>query len=91
VSADPCGVQHVQVSIDALVTAEVLPLWRAVLGYQTVGDEDILDPHRCRPPFTAQQTDAPRPQHNRIHIDVYVPRDQAEARIAAALATAAIS
>lgn len=52
VSADPSGVQHVQVSIDALVTAEVLPFWRAVLGYQTVGDEDVLDPHRCGPPFT---------------------------------------
>jgi 4a-hydroxytetrahydrobiopterin dehydratase len=86
VSADPFGVQHVQVAIDALVTAEVRPFWRAVLGYQTVGDEDLLDPHRCGPPFTFQQMDAPRPQRNRIHIDVYLPRDQAEARIAAALA-----
>jgi len=86
VSADPSGVQHVQVSIGALVIAEVLPFWRAVLGYQPVGDEDVLDPHRCRPPLTFQQMDAPRPQRNRIHIDVYVPRDQAEARIAAALA-----
>jgi 4a-hydroxytetrahydrobiopterin dehydratase len=30
--------------------------------------------------------DAPRPQRNRIHIDVTVPHDQAEARVAAALA-----
>ena len=30
--------------------------------------------------------DAARPQRNRIHIDVSVPRDQAETRIAAALA-----
>jgi 4a-hydroxytetrahydrobiopterin dehydratase len=86
VSADPSGVQHVQVTIDALVTAELRPFWRAVLGYQTVGDEDVLDPHRCGPPFSFQQMDAPRPQRNRIHIDVYLPRDQAEARIAAALA-----
>jgi 4a-hydroxytetrahydrobiopterin dehydratase len=86
VSADPSGVQHVQVSIDALVTADLLPFWRAVLAYQEIGGEDLLDPHRCGPPFTFQQMDAPRPQRNRIHIDVYVPRDQAEARIAAALA-----
>jgi 4a-hydroxytetrahydrobiopterin dehydratase len=86
VPADPSGVQHVQISIDALVTTEVLPFWRAVLGYQAVGDEDVLDSHRSGPPFTFQQMDAPRPQRNRIHIDVYVPRDQAEARIAAALA-----
>jgi 4a-hydroxytetrahydrobiopterin dehydratase len=30
--------------------------------------------------------DAPRPQRNRIHIDVFVPHDQAEARVAAAIA-----
>jgi 4a-hydroxytetrahydrobiopterin dehydratase len=86
VRADPAVVQHVQISIDALVTADVRPFWRAVLGYQLVGDEDVLDPHRGGPPVTFQQMDAPRPQRNRIHVDVYVPRDQVEARIAAALA-----
>jgi 4a-hydroxytetrahydrobiopterin dehydratase len=30
--------------------------------------------------------DAPRPQRNRMHIDIYVPRDQVEARVAAGLA-----
>jgi 4a-hydroxytetrahydrobiopterin dehydratase len=86
VAADPSTVQHVQVAIDALVTAEVRPFWRAVLGYDTVGEEDLLDPHRRGPSFWFQQMDAPRPQRNRIHIDVYVPRDQADARLAAALA-----
>jgi 4a-hydroxytetrahydrobiopterin dehydratase len=37
-------------------------------------------------PFWFQVMDAPRPQRNRIHIDVYVPADQAEARVKAALA-----
>src|SRR5262245_27683796 len=86
VPADPSAVQHVQVAIDALVTAEVRPFWRAVLGYEAIGDEDLLDPIRRGPSFWFQQMDAPRPQRNRIHIDVYVPRDQADARIAAAVA-----
>jgi 4a-hydroxytetrahydrobiopterin dehydratase len=86
VAADPSVAQHVQVTIDALVTTQVRPFWRAVLGYELVGDEDVFDPHRLGPPFTFQQMDAPRPQRNRIHIDVYVPRDQVEARIGAALA-----
>ena len=64
----------------------MLPFWRAVLGYQDVGDEDVVDPHFQGPPFWFQQMDAPRPQRNRIHIDIYVPHDQAEARFAAALA-----
>lgn len=86
VPADPSVVQHVQITIDALVTAEVRPFWRAVLGYQLIGDEDVFDGHRLGPPFSFQQMDAPRPQRNRIHIDVYVPRDQVQGRIAAALA-----
>jgi len=30
--------------------------------------------------------DAPREQRNRIHVDVFVPDDQAQARVAAAVA-----
>jgi 4a-hydroxytetrahydrobiopterin dehydratase len=85
-AADPSAVEHVQVAIDALDIAKVRPFWRAVLGFDGVGEEDLLDPHRSQPSFWFQQMDAERPQRNRIHIDVYVPRDQAEARIAAALA-----
>jgi 4a-hydroxytetrahydrobiopterin dehydratase len=83
---DLTGLQIVQVAIDALVIPDVLPFWRAVLGYQEVGGEDLHDPHLLGPPFWFQQMDAARPQRNRIHIDVYVPHDQAEARVAAAIA-----
>jgi 4a-hydroxytetrahydrobiopterin dehydratase len=83
---DPTAVQIVQVAIDALVLPDVMPFWRAVLGYGEVGDEDLFDPQFQGPPFWFQQMDAPRPQRNRIHIDLYVPHDQAEARVAAALA-----
>jgi len=83
---DPPAVQHIQVAIDALVTADVLPFWRAVLGYLEVGDADVLDPLRRGPTFWFQEMDAPRPQRNRIHVDVYVPEDQVEARVAAAVA-----
>jgi 4a-hydroxytetrahydrobiopterin dehydratase len=87
--ADPSVVQAVQVSVDALVSAEVMPFWRAVLGYEYCGDspvEDLTDPRGRGPAFWFQQMDAPRLQRSRIHIDVWVPYDQAEARIAAALA-----
>lgn len=86
VTADPGRVQHVQVAIDALVSADVQPFWVAVLGYDAFGEEDVLDPLRRGPTFWFQRMDAPRPQRNRFHIDVYLPQDQVEARIAAALA-----
>jgi 4a-hydroxytetrahydrobiopterin dehydratase len=88
-SADPTAVQTVQVTIDALVAAEVMPFWRAVLGYEYRGDspdEDLVDPHNRGASLWFQRMDAPRPQRNRVHIDVWVPHDQAEARVAAALA-----
>jgi 4a-hydroxytetrahydrobiopterin dehydratase len=87
--ADPSAVQTVEVTIDALVSRELMPFWRAVLGYEYRGDspdEDLVDPRGRGPSFWFQEMDAPRPQRNRVHIDVWVPHDQAEARVAAALA-----
>ncbi len=88
IPADPSAVQTVQVTIDALVIPEVLPFWRAVLGYadRDTEGEDLIDPRGRGAPFWFQQMDAPRPLRNRIHVDVWVPYDQAEARIAAAIA-----
>ncbi|MGZ5350523.1 MAG: VOC family protein [Actinomycetota bacterium] len=86
IPADPTSLQIVQIAIDALVIPDVLPFWRAVLGYRQVDDADLIDPHVQGPPVWFQQMDAPRPQRNRIHIDLYVPHDQAEARVAAAIA-----
>ena len=85
-NADPAAVQTVQVAIDALVGPDVIPFWRAVLGYREMGDEDLIDPNGRGPSLWFQEMDAPRPQRNRIHVDVCVPRDQAAARVAAALA-----
>jgi len=86
VETDLEGLQAVQVAIDALVIPEVLPFWQAVLGYRQVDEADLIDPRLAGPPVWFQQMDAPRPQRNRIHIDVYVSRDEAEARVAAGLA-----
>jgi 4a-hydroxytetrahydrobiopterin dehydratase len=88
VPADPSAVQTVQVTVDALVGPEVMPFWRAVLDYADREDspEDLIDPRRRGPSLWFQEMDAPRPQRNRIHFDVWVPHDQAEARIAAAVA-----
>ena len=87
IAADPSRVQTVQLSIDALVIADILPFWKAVLGYIKIdGEDDLEDPMWNSANVTFQQMDEPRIERNRIHFDVSVPRDQAEARIAAALA-----
>jgi 4a-hydroxytetrahydrobiopterin dehydratase len=91
-SSTPLSATCVEVAIDALDIEAVRPFWKAVLGYKD-GDTntegriiDLADPSRINPPFWFQQMDAPRPQRNRIHIDVTVPHDVAVARVAAAVA-----
>ena len=84
--ADPAAVQTVQVAIDAVADPEVMQFWRAVLGYEQFGDEDLLDRHWRGPAFWFQKVGAPHPERNRIHVDISVPHDQAEARVAAAVA-----
>jgi 4a-hydroxytetrahydrobiopterin dehydratase len=84
--AAPHAAAVVEVAVDALDIAAVKPFWKAVLGYVDGGPDDIADPHRVGPPFWFQQMDAPRPQRNRLHVDVTVPHDVADERVAAALA-----
>ena len=86
-------VQALEIAVDALDIPAVLPFWRAVFGYVVAtrpiagGDEMIVvDPAGQGPTVWFQQLDAPRPQRNRIHFDLTVAEDEAEARIAAALA-----
>ena len=86
VPADPTAVQTVQVTVDALAGPQVMPFWRAVLDYKEAGDEDLVDPHSSGPSLWFQTLDSPREQRNRLHVDVSVPHDQAEARVAAAMA-----
>ena len=87
VEADPTAVQEIGLTIDALVSAEVLPFWKAVLDYKQVGEEDLEDSRGRWSSLWFQQMDVPRPHRNRIHVDVWVPHDQAESRVAAALAS----
>ncbi|MCB7137865.1 VOC family protein [Cellulosimicrobium marinum] len=88
--ADPAAVQELEIAVDALVGSAVQPFWRAVLGYDEHGPDgaapSLADPTTHAPAFWFQQMDAPRPQRNRIHVDVTVPHDVAEARVTAAVA-----
>lgn len=86
VRADPARTRTWEFAIDALDVDKVRAFWCAVLGYEPVGDSDIADPDGLYPPVYVQQMDTMRTGRNRIHIDVGVPHDQAEARVAAALA-----
>ena len=85
------SVQVLEIGIDAMDIAAVRPFWKAVLGYADEsgrsGPQDALvDPLGQGPAVWFQQMDAPRPQRNRIHLDVSVPHDEAHERIEATMA-----
>jgi 4a-hydroxytetrahydrobiopterin dehydratase len=84
--SEPRSAVATELAVDALDIAAVRPFWRAVLGYVDDGDDAIADPDRIGAAVWFQQMDEPRPQRNRLHVDVTVPHDVAEERIAAALA-----
>jgi 4a-hydroxytetrahydrobiopterin dehydratase len=89
-SADPSAVQSLLVIPGATDRAQVMPFWRAVLGYEPRSDspaEDLVDPRNRSVPFWFEQMERPRPGGGgAIHLAVWLPYEQAEARIAAALA-----
>ncbi len=84
-TSEPASSQAVEIAIDTMDPDRIRPFWAAVLGYREVGG-NLVDPLRIGPPMWFQQMDEPRTDRDRFHIDVSVPHDVAEARVAAALA-----
>lgn len=84
--------QAIEIAIDALDIPRIRPFWQAVTGYideaapVDLPEGALCDPLRRGPTIWFQQMDAPRPQRNRIHIDVDVAPEAAQPRIDAALA-----
>lgn len=82
----------VEVGVDALDRPAVRPFWAAVLGRPMSvvdspegSDLALPDPDGLGPAVWFQQMDAPRPQRNRIHLDVWVAHDELQHRLDAAL------
>jgi 4a-hydroxytetrahydrobiopterin dehydratase len=84
----PQPVQALEIAIDALDIPAIRPFWKSVMEYEdeVPGSHGLVDPAGQGPAIWFQQMDVPRPQRNRIHIDISVPHDEAEHRIQAALA-----
>jgi 4a-hydroxytetrahydrobiopterin dehydratase len=89
-AADPGAVQSILVIPGAPDTAAVMPFWQAVLGYDRRADspdEDLVDPRDRGPAFWFEAMEEARADGGgAIHVAVWVPLEQAEARVAAALA-----
>ena len=89
-SADPTGLQTLSVIPGATDRAAIMPFWQSVLAYEPrpdSPDEDLIDPHGRLAPFWFEELDELRADGaGSIHLVAWVPWDQADARIEAAVA-----
>lgn len=83
--ADHSRIGNMVLNIGSTSPATILPFWRAVLALDEV-DGELNDPLARQPVVCFQTLETERPGHGRSHVDVWVPHDQASARLAAALA-----
>lgn len=88
VAAEPGAVVELELALDTAELAVVGPFWAALLTGSRgalVGD-DVADPRGRLPLLWFQSTDAHETPRQRFHVDLWVPHDLAEDRIAAAVA-----
>jgi 4a-hydroxytetrahydrobiopterin dehydratase len=89
VVADPAGLTRVELGLDAADDERLLPFWAALVGAEQRHGEAI-DPSGQVPTVWFQTPDpgyqrAEGEVEQRWHLDVWVPRDQAESRLQAVL------
>ena len=89
--ADPASITAIELALDTAHAATIAPVWAALLtggtearGRGTIGD-DIRDATGRVPILWFQETDEHETPRQRFHIDVWVPPEVAEQRIAAAV------
>jgi len=88
IAAEPRAVTEIELALDTADLAAVGPFWAALLtgsADSLVGD-DVVDPGGRVPLLWFQHTDAHETPRQRFHVDLWVPHDVAEQRIAAAVA-----
>jgi 4a-hydroxytetrahydrobiopterin dehydratase len=86
VAADRSQVQEVQVAIAAGPDEIDVDFWRAVLGYDPMSPDNAVDPLGHGSTVWMQDLDPDKSLRHAMHIDVSLPRERIEARLAAALA-----
>ncbi len=96
VDAEPASITTIEIALDTAHAATIAPVWAALLtgkpearGLGTV-DVDVRDTTGRLPVLWFQETDEHEPPRQRFHLDVWVPPEVAEGRVAAAVAAGGV-
>jgi 4a-hydroxytetrahydrobiopterin dehydratase len=92
ITADPSAIAVVEIALDTADQAEIKPFWAAVLGMSDHprSDEELRDLSGNQPTLWFQHTTPHDEPRMRFHLDLRVPPEVAEKRIAAALAAGGV-
>jgi 4a-hydroxytetrahydrobiopterin dehydratase len=85
-TADRASVQEVQLAIAAKPDEVDREFWRAVLGYAPAADDNGVDPLGHGSTVWMQPLDDGKTLRHAMHVDVSLASEQAQVRLAAALA-----
>ena len=85
-AADRSAAQEISVAIAAKPDAIDVGFWRAVLGYDALAPDNGVDPLGHGSTVWMQDLNPDKPLKHAMHIDVAVAREEAERRLAAAVA-----
>ncbi|KIH99601.1 hypothetical protein LP52_06985 [Streptomonospora alba] len=80
----PEQAQVLELALDTPVSDTVRPFWAALLGGEA--GSGLADPSGELPPLWFQTTDSVAPDRQRFHLDLTVPPEAADRRVAAAVA-----
>ncbi|MCL8253061.1 4a-hydroxytetrahydrobiopterin dehydratase [Aeromicrobium fastidiosum] len=86
VPAEPADVQRLELALDTADVDEIRPFWAAVLDARDTGGDEVVDPRGRIPTIWFQAGDPHDEPRQRWHLDVRVPPEVVDRRIAAALA-----
>ncbi|HEX4685358.1 MAG TPA: VOC family protein [Nocardioides sp.] len=88
VRADPTATSVVEIALDTWDHEEIKPFWRAVLGMgdHPQYDSELRDLSGSQPTLWFQETERHDEPRQRFHLDVRVPPEVADSRIAEAIA-----
>jgi 4a-hydroxytetrahydrobiopterin dehydratase len=92
IEADPTATAVVEIALDTWDHEEIKPFWAAVLGLtdHPHHDQELRDLSGSQPTLWFQDTDAHDEPRQRFHLDIRVPPEVADQRIAAALAAGGV-
>jgi 4a-hydroxytetrahydrobiopterin dehydratase len=92
IDADPAVTAVVEIGLDTWDHHEIQPFWAAVLAMtdHPRHDRELRDPSGAQPTLWFQETTRHDEPRQRFHLDIRVPPEVAEERIAAALAAGGV-